>query len=102
MATPRYTPRNLIGGPKNSTWLAGGPSPEGDATIPNITPHSSGIGDWSAEDIAYSLETGFTPEFDSFGSSMVDVQANMARLTAQDRDAIAAYLKHIPAVASKK
>ncbi|MDZ4370157.1 MAG: glycosyltransferase, partial [Phenylobacterium sp.] len=29
------------------------------------------------------LETGFTPEFDSVGGSMVKVQQNMARLTAE-------------------
>ncbi|MGH6807461.1 MAG: diacylglycerol kinase, partial [Ensifer adhaerens] len=47
-------------------------------------------------DIASYLETGFTPEFDSVGGSMVEVQKNMAKLTAADREAIAAYLKAIP------
>ena len=93
-----HTPRNLIGGPDKARWLAGGPAPEGEGRIPNITPHGDGLGGWSAADIAYSLETGFTPEFDSFGSSMVDVQKNMAKLTAEDRDAIAAYLKAVPPV----
>ncbi len=97
-----HTPRNPLGGPDNSAWLGGGPSPEGNETIPNISPHEKGIGDWTLQDIAYSLETGFTPEFDSFGSSMADVQLNMARLTTQDRDAIAAYLKQIPAVDTRK
>ena len=95
-----HTPRNALGGPKFSAWLAGGISPEGNAKIPNITPHADGIGSWDEKDIAYSLESGFTPEFDSFGSTMVDVQLNMARLPASDREAIAAYLKTIPAVAS--
>lgn len=97
-----HTPRNLIGGFDFSRWLAGGKAPEGDEFIPNITSHATGLGDWSATDIAYSLETGFTPEFDSFGSSMVDVQENMAELPATDREAIAAYLKAIPAIASLK
>ena len=91
-----HTPRNVIGGPKADRRLAGGPSPEGDGTIPNITPHADGIGGWSVKDIVYSLETGFTPEFDSFGSSMTSVQQNMAKLTDEDRQAIAAYLKSIP------
>jgi mono/diheme cytochrome c family protein len=94
-----HTPRNLLGGPDYSRWLAGGAAPEGDGMIPNITPHENGIGDWSAGDIAYSLESGFTPEFDSFGSSMVAVQQNMAALRPEDRAAIAAYLKIIPPVA---
>jgi mono/diheme cytochrome c family protein len=95
-----HTPRNILGGPKFSAWLAGGVSPEGNAKIPNITPHADGIGSWSKTDISYALESGFTPEFDSFGSTMTDVQQNMARLSASDRDAIAAYLKTVPPVAS--
>ncbi len=91
-----HTPRDLIGGMELSRWLAGGPAPEGDGKIPNITPGPNGIGSWSAEEIVFSLETGLTPEFDSFGSSMVSVQQNMAMLTKEDRQAIAAYLKAIP------
>lgn len=97
-----HTPRNLIGGYDFSRWLAGGPSPEGNEFIPNITPHKTGIGDWAESDIAYSLESGFTPSFDTFGSSMVDVQENMAELSADDRNAIAAYMKAIPAIESIK
>jgi len=100
--TECHTPRNLIGGPDNSRWLAGGMAPEGNEKIPNITPHADGIGSWSAKDIENALETGFTPEFDSFGSSMVDVQFNMTKIAASDRAAIAAYLKHIKAVGSSK
>lgn len=91
-----HTPRNAIGGPDLSRYLAGGPNPEGKGRIPNITPHEDGIGSWSAADIAYSLESGFTPEFDSFGGSMAAVQRNMAELPASDRQAIAAYLKTVP------
>ena len=54
------------------------------------------------EDIAYSLETGFTPEFDSFGSSMADVARNMAKLPASDREAIAKYLKSIPPLPGRR
>ncbi|MGI9372170.1 MAG: c-type cytochrome [Hyphomicrobiales bacterium] len=91
-----HTPRNFLGGPENDWYLAGGPSPEGKGSIPNITPSKDGIGNWSAADIASSLETGFTPDYDSFGGSMVAVQENMAHLTKEDRDAIAAYLKTVP------
>ena len=64
--------------------------------MPNITPEGKGISGWSESDIASYLETGFTPEFDSVGGTMVEVQKNMARLTVEDREAIAAYLKAIP------
>lgn len=92
-----HTPRNALGGLDTSKWLAGGPNPEGEGRIPNITPGSSTIGKWSKDEIAAYLETGFTPDFDSVGGSMVEVQKNMAELPASDRNAIAAYLKAIPA-----
>jgi mono/diheme cytochrome c family protein len=91
-----HTPRNALGGFLADQWLAGGPNPEGEGRIPDITPGSESIGSWAAADIASYLETGFTPEFDSAGGSMVKVQQNMAHLTTEDREAIAAYLKAIP------
>ncbi len=96
-----HTPRNILGGTKTEALMAGGPSPEGRGRIPNITPHQTGIGSWSASDITYYLESGFTPDFDSVGGSMVSVQENMTKLSAEDREAIAAYLKAIPAIASE-
>jgi len=94
-----HTPRSFggAGGLNTGEWLAGAPNPEGEGNVPNITPSEDGIGDWSASDIAYYLETGFTPDFDSVGGAMVDVQENIARLPAEDREAIAAYLKAVPA-----
>ena len=93
-----HTTRNRLGGLLANRWLAGAPNPEGKGRIPNITPAGKNIGSWSASDIAYYLESGFTPEFDTVGGTMVAVQENMARLTAVDRQAIAAYLKSIPAI----
>ena len=82
----------------SNRWLAGAPNPDGPGRIPNITPAGKNVSEWSAGDISYYLEAGFTPDFDSVGGSMVAVQENMAQLTAADRGAIAAYLKAIPAV----
>ncbi len=93
-----HTPRNALGGFLSGQWLAGGPNPEGEGSIPNITPGSKSMGSWSEGDIVTYLESGFTPDYDSVGGSMVEVQKNMAELTAADREAIAAYLKAIPAV----
>lgn len=93
-----HTPRNALGGFLSDQWLAGGPNPEGEGSIPNITPGSKSMGSWSEGDIVTYLESGFTPDYDSVGGSMVEVQKNMAELTAADREAIAAYLKAIPAV----
>jgi len=92
-----HTPRDIAGGIKPTAWLSGAPNPEGKGIIPNITPHGDGLDAWSTKDIAYYLETGFTPDFDSVGGAMVAVQENMAQLPADDRAAIAAYLKTVPA-----
>jgi mono/diheme cytochrome c family protein len=96
-----HTGRDFLGGPDYDGWLAGGPAPEGDGRIPNITPHPQGISGWTQSDIAYSLASGFTPEFDAFGGSMVEVQKSMAMLSDADREAIAAYLKAVPAASSR-
>jgi len=92
-----HTPRDRFGGMRKERWLAGAPNPEGRGRVPNITPGGEEIAEWSAGDIAYYLESGFTPEYDTVGGSMVAVQENTARLPKADRDAIAAYLKAIPA-----
>jgi len=89
-----HTPRNLIGGLDTARWMAGAPNPSGDGTIPGLTPAQL---DWSEADIIYYLETGFTPDFDSAGGSMASVVRNMGRLPAEDRAAIAAYIKALPA-----
>jgi mono/diheme cytochrome c family protein len=91
-----HTPRDLTGGTDKTRWLSGAIAAEGDGVVPNITSGEGGIGDWSESDIASYLETGFTPDFDSVGGAMVEVQRNMGRLLPGDRAAIAAYLKAIP------
>ncbi len=93
-----HTPRDRFGGPDASRWLAGAPNPDGKGRIPNITPGGKALSSWSAADIAYYLETGFTPDFDTVGGSMVAVQENLSRLGPEDRAAIAAYLKALPAI----
>ncbi|MDJ0653359.1 MAG: cytochrome c [Xanthomonadales bacterium] len=93
-----HTPRDPFGGLIGSRWLAGAPNPEGKGKIPNITPAGKNISGWSESDIAYYLESGFTPDFDTVGGTMVAVQENMARLSSEDRAAIAAYLKAVPRV----
>jgi mono/diheme cytochrome c family protein len=90
-----HTPRNWMGGLDMTRWLAGAPNPEGEGRVPNITPHKDGLSGWDEGDIEYYLASGFTPDFDTVGGSMVKVQENMALLSAEDRAAIAAYLKSV-------
>lgn len=91
-----HTPRNALGGLVAAMKYAGGPNPDGEGFVPNIT--QRGLKDWSDKDIAYLLEEGMTPDGDSVGSSMTPVVRNMKQLPAQDRAAMAAYLKSLPPV----
>ena len=85
-----HTPRNALGALDTSQWMAGAPNPSGEGRIPGLR---AGQLSWSETDIAYYLETGFTPDFDSAGGQMAKVIAGLQRLSPEDRDAIAAYLK---------
>lgn len=89
-----HTPRDGLGGLDTSAWLTGAPNPNGTGTIPGLTPDRL---DWDAGAIAYYLESGFTPDYDSAGGHMVAVVENFAKLDAADREAVAAYLKALPA-----
>ena len=95
-----HSPRNFMGGIIAAQRFAGGPNPEGKGWIPNITP--KGIGDWSDKDIAYLLESGQTLDGDSVGGSMAEVVRNTAQLAAEDRTAIAAYVKSLLPVEGPK
>jgi mono/diheme cytochrome c family protein len=91
-----HSPRNFLGGIIASQRFAGGPDPEGEGWVPNIT--QKGIGDWSEKDIAWFLETGQTPDGDTIGGSMGRVIRNTSQLSEADRAAIANYLKSLPPV----
>jgi mono/diheme cytochrome c family protein len=91
-----HSPRNFLGGIVAAQRFAGGPNPEGEGWVPNIT--ERGLSDWSAKDIGYFLETGQMPDGDSAGGSMVRVIKNISQLTAEDRAAIADYIKSLPPV----
>jgi mono/diheme cytochrome c family protein len=90
-----HTPRNALGGLQKSAWLAGAANPDGPGRIPNITPANL---DWSESEIAEYLTSGFTPDYDSAGGSMAEVVTNLSHLSDEQRLAIAAYLKRVPAI----
>jgi mono/diheme cytochrome c family protein len=96
-----HSPRNRLGGIIASQRFAGGPDPEGsDGQVPNIT--QAGIGDYSEQDIARVLASGDLPNGDSVGGRMRAVVRNTSELPAEDRAAMAAYVKSLPPVEGSK
>src|ERR1700733_15344190 len=91
-----HSPRNFLGGIIAAQRFAGGPNPEGEGWVPNIT--QKGIGEWSDKDIAYFLKSGQTPDGDSAGGSMVRVIRNTSQLPETDQAAIADYVKSLAPV----
>src|SRR5213080_866509 len=89
-----HSPRNFLGGIVAAQRFAGGPNPEGEGWVPNIT--QKGLGEWSENDIAYFLETGEMPDGDKAGGSMRRVIRNTSQLSPEDRAAIGEYLKSLP------
>jgi len=91
-----HSPRNALGGIVAAQRFAGGPNPDGEGWVPNIT--QKRLGEWSANDIAYYLESGQTPDGDTAGGAMVRVIRNTSQLSAADRDAMAEYIKSLAPV----
>jgi mono/diheme cytochrome c family protein len=103
-----HTPRNSIGVPKQSLYLAGASQrigPLGEA-VPNITPDKkTGIGEWKREDIAELLISGTKPDLDNVQGLMYEVIQGTTHgykdMKKEDALAIADYLKSIPAIKNK-
>jgi mono/diheme cytochrome c family protein len=91
-----HSPRNPLGGIVSSLRFTGGPVLDGEGNVPNITQFM--LKDWSVDDLADMLDSGMTPDGDRVGGSMVDVVRNTSQLSKADRDAMAVYIKSLPAV----
>ena len=92
-----HTPRNFLGAPVRNSFLAGGDGPEGKR-IPNLTP--ARLKSWSDAELREYLTTGNTPDGDSASATMEEVIVNTtSKLTAEDLQALIAYLRSVPAVA---
>ena len=94
-----HSPRNILGGIIASQRFAGGPALDGDGFVPNITQKGLTM---SHEQVVKLLETGETPDGDTVGGEMAKVTANTGQLTAEDRTAIATYIKSLPPVEGPK
>jgi mono/diheme cytochrome c family protein len=95
-----HSPRDALGGINPGQRFAGGPNPEGEGWVPNIT--QAALKDWSENDIADLLMTGRTPGGDKVGGIMAPVIREMSQLSPEDRKAMAVYLKSLPPVEGPK
>jgi mono/diheme cytochrome c family protein len=89
-----HSPRNMLGAIKRNQRFTGGPSPDGQGGVPNITQQK--LKNWTVKDIADTLTTGMTPDADFVGGSMAEVVRNAAQLSEADREAMATYIKALP------
>jgi mono/diheme cytochrome c family protein len=100
-----HTPGALIGAPDMKRYLGGsdvGFSIPGQGVFvgQNLTPDKeTGIGSWTSEQIVTAIRTGKRP--DGGEVSPVMPYSAFSHLTDEDAQAIAAFLKSLPAVSNK-
>jgi mono/diheme cytochrome c family protein len=95
-----HSPRNFLGAVIPGQRFAGGPNPEGEGWIPNIT--QAALQDWSVDDFVQLLEFGDKPSGKPILGSMVPVVRNTEQLSPEDRLAMAVYLKSLPPIEGPK
>jgi mono/diheme cytochrome c family protein len=103
--TDCHTPGSLLGRPDTAKYLSGSDvgfaiPGQGVFVGPNLTADKeTGIGTWSAEEIVAAITTGERPD----GRMLAPVMPwqDFSQLTRSDAQAIAAYLKSLPAIRSK-
>lgn len=85
-----HTPRNFLGAPKRSQFLAGAKD-----VAPNLTP--TRLKNWSDADFRNFLTTGLTAEGDVPAKEMSEVITNTtSQLIQEDLNALIAYLRSLP------
>lgn len=99
-----HTPRDMMGAPIPGQLLAGGLFADLDPMDPmagalytrNLTPHASGLGDWSDAEIKNAFLNGVSRH----GHALIPVMPYyvLHNMTDEDANAIVAYLRSIPAV----
>lgn len=99
-----HSPRNFLGAERSDAAMTGGTYldriPTGEIrpwSAPNLTSASTGLGEWSTEDIAAYLKRGKNAHV-SVSGPMNEVIMNSTRhLSDADIQAMAVYLKSVPA-----
>jgi mono/diheme cytochrome c family protein len=90
-----HTPKNMLGGDRDSQRFSGGPLQGWFAT--NLTgDERTGLGAWSAEEIVQYLQTGRNARSAASGPMAEVVQYSTSLMSQADLRAIATYLKEPP------
>jgi mono/diheme cytochrome c family protein len=93
-----HTGRDFLGGSAGRGALAGGMIPMLDWYASPLTADAaSGLGGWSAQDLATLLRTGVSARGAVFGPMAEVVAASLQHLPPEDIAAMVAYLKSLPA-----
>ncbi len=94
-----HSPRNSFGAIDVSRHLGGAAVPGG--RIPNITP--ARLAEVNDDDLMTLFESGMKPDGDTVAGEMAEVvHETTSKLTPEDRKALIAYLRTVPAVAPEK
>ncbi|MCI0710624.1 MAG: cytochrome c [Chloroflexi bacterium] len=79
----------------NDMWMAGGTvfnfGAAGAVTASNLTPHETGLGEWTDEEIKAAIQSGVSPD----GRRLHPIMPTMNIMAESDLDALVAYLKSL-------
>ena len=92
-----HTPKNFLGGSKRGQAYSGGATPDHWFAANLTADVRHGIGDWSQQEIVDLLRTGSTHKTAVTGSMAEVVSKSTQYLSDADLNAIAVYLKSLPA-----
>jgi mono/diheme cytochrome c family protein len=95
-----HTPRNFLGAPKMSRFLAGGKGPD-NKNVANLTP--TGLKSMSDKELQDFFATGATPDGDVPDEAMGEVITNTtSKLLPADVNAVIAYLRSLAPIPNEK
>lgn len=92
-----HSPRDALGGTRQSLNMAGGLIPMQNWYAPSLaSAHEAGLGDWSTADIVSLLKTGMAAGASVSGPMSEVVLGSTQHLNSSDLNAMANYLKAFP------
>jgi alcohol dehydrogenase (quinone), cytochrome c subunit len=99
-----HTPRNAFMAEMQDKAYQGGVVPERvdgdkvrDWSAVNLTSSPAGLKEWTVAGLTKYLHTGFSPRAGSFGPMNEVIANSTSQLTAEDAQAMATYIKSLPA-----